>query len=631
MRNALGVLAVAAASALLGCAAPAEVTTATLALHSLPSCDVAPPKQLRLRASGDFPAIDVKRDSVRDASITLDEFPIDTDYVAFEAGSGKASAGGLTLLLAGQGDLARSVLLLPYGTSCPLGDPLATAAPGAALAALPDGGLLIAGGSGEDGMPVASARVLPPGEALVQEIAGGMLFRRAGASATLAGDRVVVAGGGQDDGRGALANDSFEIYDVASGVFDKLQSDHLVESHARRDHGSALLGNGRVLLAGGCNRLGMTAPADVSSDVPRCTATGAEPLANAEWIDPSSGKSIAIKGVMNVARVAPRVLVLDSGAVLIALGWDEAGQLVPEVERFQPDTGTFHDIGVRLPVNASAAVTALEGERVLYAGCDANADCELALLVPDATRGFARVDLPKELGSSARLHGLDHLRLLPLHDGRVLLAARETSTGMRMGFVIDLNAVKVDPADLTRVPDQLLELADGTRVEADSEGISLARQDAQSPLDDAPEPVVSDKAQHLTLDVATRWRHDDNGLAASHEEARADLPFLRFADVRIELVLESSATGTLLLERAAAAPVEIELGQDTIGFGSCKLARARDAKVPISIERHAGALTLHSGSQDKACDAPQLARDRIGIAIRLAAESRLSSLRVTRL
>lgn len=630
MRNALGVLAVAAANALLGCTAPAEVTTATLALHSLPSCDIAPPKPLRLRASGDFPSIDVTRDSVGDASLTLDEFPLDTRYVAFESGSGKARAGGLTPVPAGQGDFARSVLLLPYGTSCPLGDPLATAAPGAALAALPDGGLLIAGGSGADGVPVASARVLPAGEALVQDVAGGMLFRRAGASATLAGDRVVVAGGGQDDSLNALANDSFEIYDVASGVFDKLQSDHLDESHARRDHGAALLGNGRVLLAGGCNRLGMMAPADLSSDLPRCTATGAAPLANAEWIDPASGKSIAIRGVLKVARVAPRVLVLDSGAVLIALGWDEAGQLVPEVERFDPNKGTFDDTGVRLPVRASAAVTALEGDRALYAGCDANADCELALLVPDAKRGFARVDVPEKLGGSARLHDLDHLRLLPLHDGRVLLAARETSTRMRRGFVIDLNAVTIDPADVTRVSDQLLELADGTRVEADDAGISLARQDAQSPLDDAPEPVVSGKAQHLTLDVASRWQHDGQGLAAAHDEARADLPFLRFADVRIDINLESSASGALLLEPAAATPVEIELDRHAIAFGSCKLARDPKSS-QISVERHAGTLTLRSGNQHTACDAPQLEHGRVGVALRLAAESLLYSLSVTRL
>jgi hypothetical protein len=631
MRNALGVLAVAAAGALGACAAPAEVTTATLALRTLPSCELDTASDLRLRASGDFRAIELDRKPQHAAPITLDQFPVATRYLAFEVGAGTSRAGGLMLLPAARADLERDVLLLPYATSCPLGDPLAVAARGAALAPLPEGGLLIAGGTGEDGEAVASARVLPAGEALVQEVPGGMLFRRAGASATLAGDRIVIAGGGQDDA--STANDTFEIYDATRGTFDKALSQHFAENHARRDHGAALLGDGRVLLVGGCSRPGMTRPSQADDDLPRCTATGAQPLANAEWIDPANATSTAIDGTLAVARVQPSVLVLDSGTVLIALGWDEAGVPVPEVERFDPASGTFSDMRADLPEHASAAVIALEGDRVFYAGCDgANAECEIALLVPNSTAGFTRAELPDAgtLRGSAKLHDLEQVRLLALHDGRVLISGRSASTRVRRGFVVDLAAMTIDPADVSRVPDRLLELADGTRVEADSAGISLAREDAQSSLDDAPEQVVSNMASHLAPDLASRWHIDTEGMRASTSAAaRADLPFLRFADLRVTLDLADGAAGTLLLERTAAPPTEVKLGARTIATGDCSIARDRTAA--LVIERHAGKLTLASGDHRASCDAPELEHGRVGIAVRLEPSALLRSLRVTRL
>ena len=146
-----------------------------------------------------------------------------------------------------------------------------------------------------------------------------------------------------------------------------------------------------MLLAGGCSALGTAAPpAGDDGSLPICTATVAKPLANGGMDRSAGGSGRALRAVMQFARVQPRVLVLDSGTVLIALGWDEAGKLVAEVERFDPSAEEFSDVRADLPEHADAAVTALEGDRVFYIGCDgAGAACEVRLLVPHGDGGFA--------------------------------------------------------------------------------------------------------------------------------------------------------------------------------------------------------------------------------------------------
>jgi hypothetical protein len=519
MRNALGVLAVASACALPACAAPDQVTTATLQLAALPSCELMPATQLALRASGDFPAVPETLALHAGTSITLDQFPRDTEYLAFEIGILQRRAGGLAPL--GGGSLDRSVLLLPYAASCPLGDPEAAAVRGAVLAPLPDGGLLI---------------------------------------------------------------------------------------------------------AGGCSAPG-TAPPATQGDatLPSCTATGGEPLDTAEWIDVTRGTSSALQH-LQVARVRPRVLVLDSGTVLVALGWDKHAQIVREVERFDAHAHRFSPITPVLPSHASAAVAALEGDRVLYLGCDgANADCELELLLPDGDDFVSESVHVADPSPEIALRDLERLQLLALHDGRVLVTGRSASAPtQRRGAILDLRDSSLAPAVLTRVPDHLFELADGTRVEADTAGISLSRGDAQSPLDDPP---ARNLLADLALDFAPHWLPDGDRLHAS-AAARADLPWLRFADVRVELELDSNGQGAVLLEPPAAAAIAVEVRAKQIALGSC--AVARDTGKELVVERHATSVTLRSGDHHARCEAPTLDA-RVGIAITAAQDTLVRSLRVTRL
>jgi hypothetical protein len=595
------------------CAPAPRITTARVTLQQLPSCELPAGPRLSLRATGDFPM--ERRDLAKGAEVSLDGLPRSAAWLALEADQGQTRAGGLVPLVAGQ-DLDRSVLMLPLDRSCPLGDPLARAPSGAAVAGLADGSLLIAGGQDDSGAASSSALILPAGGALVQQVPGGMLLRRADASATRVGANVVVVGGGQD----ALgsAQNTFEIYDSASGRFAPARR---LASGPRRGHGAVALADGRVLIVGG-----------------QTTASGAA-LDSAELIDVAKGSTRALDSVLQVPRVAPRLLALDSGAVLIALGRsDGADPISPPsgvLERFDAKRERFSSVSTMtsLPTHPESAVTALEGDRALYLGCEpGDAGCELALVLP---RGddFDAVVLDAELGpealAAAGVRDLEQIRLLALRDGTVLVTGRERAQAIaRQAFVIDLGlrSITALPDAVSRVPEQLAMLEDGTIAELDALGASLGRHDLQSDLDDPPTPVVGSAALHVALDDPGRWEPFAGGpLVAKQAPARFDLPFLRFADLRVEIALDGAAQ--LLLEPAGSAPLSIALGAHALAFGACSLARQGDA---ITVERHGDSLTLHSGARTATCSSGS-AIGRVGVALRAEPGASVRSLRVTRL
>ncbi|MFI5309492.1 MAG: hypothetical protein ACHQ53_19200, partial [Polyangiales bacterium] len=449
------------AGGLIACAPAPRITTARLSVAQLPSCELGSGQQLSLRATGDFPAQSKGLGGLgKGAEVALDTLPLSTQWLALEAEQGMAHAGGLVALPGGQ-DLDRSVLMLPLGRSCPLGDPLARAPTGAAVAALADGSLLIAGGEDENGAATTNAVVLPAGSALVQQVPGGMLLSRADATATRVDTGVVVVGGGPD-------GTTFEVYDAELGRFDRGRSGHLA-SGPRRAHGAVRLLDGRVLVVGGQ------------------TEVSGEALGTAELIDPIAGKAEVVESTLNFARVAPSLLVLDSGIVLVALGTDGASPdapAVPNIERFDPRSSRFAPLEATLPTHERAAVAALEGDRVAYLGCDSgDAGCQLALALPQSG-DFDVVALEGDLGpdalAAAGLQDLEQIRLLALHDGTLLVTGRKRGPPVaRQAFLIDLSspAITAVPDAISRVPDVLLALEDGTLTELDALGVSLGRHD----------------------------------------------------------------------------------------------------------------------------------------------------------
>jgi hypothetical protein len=328
-------------------------------------------------------------------------------------------------------------------------------------------------------------------------------------------------------------------------------------------------------------------------------------------------------------------VVLDSGTVLIALGWDEQGMLVSSLERFDPRSQRFEKLGP-LPEHRYAAVTALEGDRLAYVGCDGpDTGCELALFSFDADVLF---QLDPMIDMSEVNRSLEQLRLQPLHDGRLLLTGRDpTALLVRQAFVLDLNQAAIVPSctaptapvqctDVSRVPEHLLELEDGTLVELDATGASLSRMDVRSTLDDAPTPLVDKNAVNVALDAVSRWQRD-RGLFAT-ENARFDLPYLRFGNARIALQL--NGTGAILLKPRTAPPVKITIGSKALALeNGCTLPRAK-ATDPITVTRRGDALLLETAGRSQSCTASHLG-ERIGVAMRVDMGGRVTALSVERL
>ena len=590
----IAVLALGALAA-YGCAPDPLVTTASLRLRALPSCPLGELNDLQLRFDGDFPSVEHALDG--EPPYAFDGVPLATRWLSLEAeADGVTVAGNVARAQAEQGATA---LMLPLDASCPLGDPLAAGFEGAAVAALSDGALLIAGGQLDSGESTASAALLPAGEQLARAVEGGMLLRRAGASATAIEGGALIAGGAAD----ALdsAQDTFELFELASQRFApprKLAGD------GRRDHGAALLPDGRVLLAGGARKQGDGAPLD-----------------SAELLDPATGNAQLTAGPLLHARTHPSVLVLDDGKVLVALGRAADGSAVTAVERFDLQERLFAEVeGVELPAHEADAVAALEGGRVGYVGCDRGAVCELGVLLP-AGDGYTYV--PRAIDALA---DLAQLRLTALRDGQLLLTASARASAAPRAYLLDLAAEHVQELGASRVANAVIALADGSLAELDPFGASLRRHDLTSVLHDAPDPVIGDGAAAVALDLGERWQLR-SGLQAL-ADARFDLPALRFAALRIELAIEGDAV--LLLEPAGAPPLRVQLQGDALrvqGEG-CRLARAADD--PLAIERDGPSLRLRAGSSEMQCELPALGNGRIGVALEAREGTRVQRLRVLR-
>jgi hypothetical protein len=592
----ISVAAVAMLGAVGGCSAGPEFTVTTLVLREVPSCAVGPTGTLRVGARGDFPAVERQIDSAE--PVPIDAFPLATEWLRVEADDATGPIGALARVTSEAPP--RELFMLPLGRSCPLGDPAALAGPGAALAPLPAGGLLIAGGEDPEGNVTESARILPPGSELVVPLAEGMLLRRSGASATAVGERVLVAGGGA--GQRGEAHDTFEIYLSSERRFEPSMSGRL--RAPRRDHGAARLARGRVLLVGG-----------------RSEVDG-EPLATSELVDVEAGAS-SPAARLGTARNAPSVLALDGGSVLVALGTDALGGIVGDVERIDEGSETARSVA-SLPPDPQAAVVAVEGDRVVYLGCgDGSGGCQLTVLLP-AGAGYesAAAVAPSAL-ESAGVTALTRLRMLVLRDGRLLITGESTRAApARRAFLVELNQGSVASAEISRVPDHLLALADGTVAEVDGFGTSLARHDVISEFDDAPDPLL--EAGFVALDAPARWEQRDGALHAL-SAARFDLPALRFADLQVELTLIGS--GSLLLEPDRAPPLPIELGSDRVAFGTCELLRP--GAPTVALERRGADLWLHAGGEQRRCPLPG-DPERVGLAFEATADTTLSSLRILR-
>lgn len=255
---------------------------------------------------------------------------------------------------------------------------------------LPDGRVLVAGGQIPGAAPVflGTAEVYDPALRTFSAT-GSMLDSRYLHTGTLLGNGKVLIAGGYNSTSMSLIG--AELYDPATGGFTSTG----VMSVARYAHTATALADGRVLIAGGFSINGTTALLDV-----------------AEIYDPATGTFTAV-GRMTAARFRHTATLLADGRVLIAGGFG-AGFL-SSAELFDPTTGTFTPTGsMSVPRYIATATRLRNGKVLVVGGQTSGATHSSAEIYDPALNAFTAV---QDMGEAR----YDHTATL-LADGQVLVA-----------------------------------------------------------------------------------------------------------------------------------------------------------------------------------------------------------------
>ena len=543
----------------LGACQPArEVSTWPLALRQVGSCEVGAPSRIELVALGDFPSRSYELLG-GGSELSAEELPLQLREILVRATTPLGVAQGRRL----HSELQPEALwVLHAGRSCPLADTALSANRGRAVAVLPEGGALLVGGADGETSASAQALLLVEGQEFAVDVEGGMLLRRAFASATAVADRVLVAGGTSDLRAGA--HDNYELFDRAAARFIAAYSGKLIQP--RMQHSAVLLPDAKVLLVGG-----------------RAEPEG-DPLASLEVVDPLARTTELLPGALQDPRVAPDVVVLDSGSVWVLGGRDRAGQLVGSVEVFDAQTAGFARGVASLPVRAEASVAGLPGARVAWLSCDhapagGGARCELALIrqLADELR-ITPVVLPF---AEQVPNGLTDLRLIYAGDGQLLWTGADDSdpTGRRRAFLIDPVTEQLTRVDASRVPARLLRLQNGLIAELDDAGASLRAAFTRGRYGSADADLLADAAAYLALDAPGHWRWQQAGLQASVRGARVDLGELRFAAFEANLQVRGDYTLVLYDDRGRNTSLSVTAA--TVASGGCSYRLLGDERLQL--------------------------------------------------
>lgn len=230
-----------------------------------------------------------------------------------------------------------------------------------AASLLPTGHVLVTGGfdgSSANDAPTASAETFDPTTGIFTAT-GSMQVGRVFHTATLLCDlsaiacsdpRVLITGGESGGAQPGTTNmlQTAELYDPVTDTFTSTGS--LLAPRTR--HTATLLGNGRVLIAGGSNLVQLS-PASLA--------------AVAELFDPGTG-TFTTTGSLNTPRDFHTATLLQNGKVLIAGGLDTNNTYIGQAELYDPATATFTATGPMVFSRSLHTATLLASGKVLIVG-----------------------------------------------------------------------------------------------------------------------------------------------------------------------------------------------------------------------------------------------------------------------
>ena len=619
LASVMGIAAPLGLGALGACESADRVTTLPIVLRQLGSCALGgPAESLAVTALGDFPSRSVQA-APTELSTVFERLPTATREISLLAtGASQSSVGRHGLL---DRPVEQAVWMLPPGASCPLADDLMRVVDGAAVVALPGASVLVVGGTIGRTLASAEALLLLEGTEAATPVPGGMLLRRAFASASLLGAKVVVAGGTADM-RGS-AHDTYEVFALAEQRFDAAVSGKLASP--RMQHAALALSADQLLIVGGC------------------AEAGGAPLASAELLELSARTTRPLSDEHGLLepRLAPFVLRLDSGTSLVLAGRDEAGRLLGSVERWEPSEQRFTRVAQGLPVHAELAVASLPGARVAWLSCDqgSGARCLLELLF-EGPADFSHVPVELPFAELAP-QGLSELRLWALPFGQLLLTAADDSdpSGRRRAFSIDPIAQTLSRVDASRVPKQLFGLDNGVIVELDETGTSLRAAGSEgrfaSPQGNLVRSVSSleESSPYLALSASAAFEREAEGLRARAQGARADVAELRFAAARFVFAVAGQAELLLYDEHEPAAQPSVRVTREQVDVQGCTLPRPDEtqaAPLTLTLERSGTRLSVSAAGVVGTCSA-HVSAGALGVGVRLDEGALLQSLSVERL
>src|SRR5438093_2378472 len=307
-------------------------------------------------------------------------------------------AVGMAALLLGQALLSKADISQPRsGTWAATGGPMTEARTGASAALLPDGRVLIAGGTGADG-PLATAE-LYDSSGFFTATTPMQQARASHACAALQDGRVLVAGGVST---GGVATSSAEVYDPATAAWSLVGD----MAQARSAATATLLKDGRVLIAGGHTSLGVSPSLEI--------------------FDPASNVFTAA-GRLSSPRKGHAAALLPDGRVLIA-GGTSGPVALTSTEIYDPSTGVVSPGPSLSTARVGLSATALLDGKVLVAGGNnGTAGLDSAEVYDPAVGTFSPT--AGRLATARR----DHLALLLPLNNNVLIVGGMSGNGFAQG------------------------------------------------------------------------------------------------------------------------------------------------------------------------------------------------------